>query len=73
LASTIACFAACSPRSIRFASSTSCAAVSSGTLPMSLRKSCSASVVISGSGSTSGSGSSASAATTEICASSSAA
>jgi hypothetical protein len=64
--------AACSPRSMRFASSTSCAAVNSGTLPMSLRKSWSASVVISGSGSASGSESSApSAWTTAICASSS--
>jgi hypothetical protein len=69
----MACLAACSPRSIRFASSTSCAAVSRGTLPMSLRKSCSASVVISGSGSISTSGSSAAAWTTAICASSSAA
>ena len=47
-ASTIACFAPWSFSSIRFASSTSCAAVSNGTLPMSLRKSCSVSVEISG-------------------------
>jgi hypothetical protein len=59
---------------MRFASSTSCAAVRSGTLPMSLRKSWSASVVISGSGSASGSAASGSSAlTTAICASSSAA
>src|SRR5512133_221795 len=47
LASTISCLARCSPRSIRFASSTSCAAVSRSTLPMSFRKSCSESVVTS--------------------------
>ena len=45
--STIFCLAAWSPRSMRLASSTSCAAVSRGTLPMSLRKSWSASVEIS--------------------------
>ena len=47
LASTISCLARCSPRSMRFASSTSCAAVSRSTLPMSFRKSCSESVVTS--------------------------
>ena len=46
--STIFCFASRSPRSIRFARSTSSWAVSSRTLPMSLRKSCSESVVMSG-------------------------
>ena len=76
-ASTIACFAEWSPASIRFASSTSCAAVSSGTLPMSLRKSCSVSVEISGSAasqarSASASLASASGGTTSICSSSSA-
>src|SRR5919202_1696613 len=42
---TIRSFASLSPRSTRFASSTSSAAVSSGYRPASLRKSCSASVV----------------------------
>ena len=41
------CFAAMSPRSIFFASSTSCAAVRSWWRPASRRKSCSASVVVS--------------------------
>src|SRR5579884_2842886 len=41
------CFASRSPRSIRFASSTSCAAVSSWCLPASRRKSWRASVVVS--------------------------
>src|SRR5581483_2723324 len=41
------CFASMSPRSIFFASSTSCAAVSSACLPASRRKSWSASVVVS--------------------------
>ena len=41
------CFAIMSPRSIFFASSTSCGAVRSACLPASRRKSCSASVVVS--------------------------
>src|SRR5215210_2248502 len=46
-ASTISCFAPWSPRSIRFASSTSRAAVSSVTLPMSFRKRWSESAAVS--------------------------
>jgi hypothetical protein len=65
-------FAWASPRSIRFASSTSSAAVSRSTLPMSFRKSCSESVeaLSASSRSISASGDDA---TTSMCCSSSAA